>query len=210
MKKQGCIVRFGVIQYIHMDLRNKTDAEIVRAVLRGNKNAFPVLLDRHMDAVFKFAFRYMRNREDADDVTQEAFVRAWKNLRRFDTTKSFKTWLFTIAKNAALDILKKKRPLSFSQLGEEEGKLEALMAPYIDQPEMPDAIYDRKLVNEHLDFALALLPQNYRTVLTMRYQGNLKFREIAEELREPIDTVKSKHRRGLMMLRRFIGRKQAE
>lgn len=196
-----------MIEYIYMDLENKTDAEIVRAVLRGNKNAFPVLLDRHMNAVYKFAFRYMRNHEDADDVTQEAFVRAWKNLRRFDDTKNFKTWLFTIAKNAALDILKKKRPLSFSQLGEEEGRLEALIAPYTEQPELPDALYERKLVKADLVAALATLPQNYRTVLTMRYEGNLKFREIAEELREPIDTVKSKHRRGLMLLRKFIGKK---
>jgi RNA polymerase sigma-70 factor, ECF subfamily len=192
-----------------MEMNTKTDAALVRAVLRGDKNAFPVLLERHMDSVHKFAFRYVRNGEDADDVTQEAFVRAWKNLRRFDASKNFKTWLFTIAKNTALDILKKKRPLNFSQMAEEEDQLDALFAAHMDGPDLPDAIYERKLVKAELGAAVALLPANYQTVINMRYGNNLKFREIAEALDEPIDTVKSKHRRGLMMLRKFIRKEGA-
>jgi len=62
-----------------MDMTTKTDAELVRAVLRGDKNAFPVLISKHMESTHKFAFRYVHNGEDADDVTQEAFVRVWRN-----------------------------------------------------------------------------------------------------------------------------------
>ncbi|HEX4103959.1 MAG TPA: sigma-70 family RNA polymerase sigma factor [Candidatus Paceibacterota bacterium] len=192
-----------------MDTTIKTDAELVRAVLRGDKNAFPVLLERHMDSVYKFAFRYVRNGEDADDVTQEAFIRVWKNLKKFDTSKNFKTWLFTIAKNVALDILKKKKPLNFSQIAEEDEQLDAVFASHLESPELPDSLYERKLVKAGLGAALTTLPQNYQTVLTMRYEGNLKFREIAETLHEPIDTVKSKHRRGLMMLRKVVGKDKA-
>ena len=182
----------------------KTDSEIVKEVLAGNANAFAVLLRRHMDTLKAFAHRYLRDGHDAEDVTQEAFVRAWKNLKKFDTTKNFKTWLFTIAKNAALDVIKKKRPMRFSEIGEEEGKLDAFLAAYLDSGETPDMVTERHGLRATLNYALGTLPQNYRTVLAMRYNDNLKFREIAAALHEPIDTVKSKHRRGLMLLRKIV------
>jgi len=185
-----------------MDAR--TDAELIQAVLRGDKNAFPELLNRHLNAVHAFAYRYVRNGEDADDVAQEAFVRVWKNLKKFDQTKNFKTWLFTIAKNAALDLIKKKKPMSFSQIGQEDEALDAFLAPYLTGPELPDAAFERTMARAELKTALDALPVGYRTVLTMRYNDNLKFREIAEVLDEPIDTVKSKHRRGLMLLRKLV------
>jgi RNA polymerase sigma-70 factor (ECF subfamily) len=182
----------------------QTDVELVRAVLAGDKDAFPALLARHMDGVYRFAYRYLRHGEDAEDVTQETFVRAWKNLKRFDTTRNFKTWLFTITKNAALDLIKKKKPLLFSQISEEDDQLDMLLAPYVGTQELPDAVLGRKMVAADLERALGALPPGYRTVLAMRYRDHLKFREIAEALGEPIDTVKSKHRRGIILLRRVI------
>ncbi len=182
----------------------KTDSDIVKEILAGNAGAYTVLLDRHMQSVQAFAYRYLRNAHDAEDVTQEAFVRAWKNLKKFDTARNFKTWLFTIAKNASLDVIKKKHPLRFSEIGEEEGKLDAFLAPYLDSGETPDAMTERHGVREVLNYALGRLPKNYQTVLAMRYNDNLKFREIAAALDEPIDTVKSKHRRGLALLRKAV------
>ncbi|MGC9599230.1 MAG: sigma-70 family RNA polymerase sigma factor [Minisyncoccia bacterium] len=182
----------------------QTDAELVRAVLAGDKDAFPALLARHMDGVYRFAYRYLRHGEDAEDVTQETFVRAWRNLKRFDTTKNFKTWIFTIAKNAALDLIKKKKPLLFSQINEDDDQLDVLLAPYVGAQELPDTILQRKMVAADIERALGALPPGYRMVLAMRYRDHLKFREIAETLGEPIDTVKSKHRRGIILLRRVI------
>lgn len=182
----------------------KSDNQIVQEIREGNEGSYAVLLDRHLASVNAFAYRYLRNTHDAEDVAQETFVRAWKHLKQFDISKNFKTWLFTIAKNAALDLIKKKHPLRFSEIGEEEGKLDAFLAPYLDGGELPDAAADRVGLRETLNYALQTLPQSYRTVLAMRYAENLKFREIAEVLGEPIDTVKSKHRRGLMLLRRVV------
>ncbi len=182
----------------------QTDAELVRAVLAGDKDAFPALLARHMNGVYRFAYRYLRHGEDAEDITQETFVRAWKNLKRFDTTRNFKTWLFTIAKNAALDLIKKKKPLLFSQINEDDDQLDVLLAPYVGAQELPDALLQRKMVAADIERALGALPPGYRAVLAMRYHDHLKFREIAEALGEPIDTVKSKHRRGIILLRRVI------
>jgi RNA polymerase sigma-70 factor (ECF subfamily) len=182
----------------------KTDVAIIRSVLAGNKGEYRVLLDRHLKAVYAFAYRYVRNPHDAEDIAQEAFVRAWKNLKKFDQSRNFKTWLFAIAKNAALDLIKKKKPMPFSQISEESEKLDALLAPYIGVEELPSAAFERTVVKAALANKLGTLPPAYRTVLAMRYHDNLKFREIAEALGEPIDTVKSKHRRGLALLRNVV------
>lgn len=197
------IVRIPSRTYKPMEHQSieKTDNELVRAVLRGDDGAFAVLLDRHMSGVYRFAYRYLRDEDEASDITQEAFVRAWKNLKKFDASKSFKTWLFAIAKNAALDFIKKKKPLLFSRMSDDEEALDAMLSPYLGVPEFPDVAMDRTLARADLDRALDELPPAYRTVLAMRYYDHLKFREIAETLGESIDTVKSKHRRGLMLLR---------
>lgn len=187
----------------------RLDNDLVVAVLAGEQDAFAMLVDRHLPALYQFAYRYMRNPHDAEDVAQEAFVRSWKHLKKFDGTKNFKTWLFTIAKNAALDIIKKKKPLLFSQISEEEGKLDTFLAPYVVDLESPDIAFERALVKTELAEALAALPPAYRTVLGMRYNDNLKFREIAAALGEPIDTVKSKHRRGLALMRKIVARETA-
>jgi RNA polymerase sigma-70 factor (ECF subfamily) len=182
----------------------RTDSDLVVTALAGDQDAFAVLVDRHLPALYQFAYRYMRSAHDAEDVAQEAFVRSWKHLKKFDGTKNFKTWLFAIAKNAALDIIKKKKPLLFSQISEEEGRLETFLSPYVTDPESPDIAFERALVKTELAEALAMLPPSYQTVLGMRYNDNLKFREIAATLGEPIDTVKSKHRRGLALMRKIV------
>lgn len=187
-----------------MKSMDKTDIELVYATLHEDKNAFALIVDRYLDSVYQFAYRYVQDREEAEDVAQEAFVRAWKNLESFDTARNFKTWLFAIAKNAALDFLKKKKPLLFSRIIEDEERLDSFLAPYMGNAELPDEVFEGKLAAAEMGRALDTLPPAYRTVLSMRYHDNLKFREIAEALGEPIDTVKSKHRRGLMLLRKVM------
>lgn len=177
------------------------ERELIQHSLDGDQTAFGELIERHMRGLYLFAYQYVRNGADAEDVVQEAFFRAWKNLKSFDTGKNFKTWLFVIAKNISFDLLKKKKPVSFSQFTVDEEALDTYLASYLETPELPTDIFDRKLSASAVEAALAKLPQTYRTVLNMRYKNQLKFREIAEELGEPINTIKSKHYRGLALLR---------
>ena len=190
------------------DLPNKSmeisDTQLIVESIAGKEASFAELVSRHVSGVYKFAYRYVRDSQDAEDVAQETFFRAWKNLNKFDTSKNLRTWLFTIAKNAALDMLKKKRPLAFSKITETESELESFLAPYIATGEMPEASVDQKFLKGDIDAALAKLPPAYRAVLALRYNEHLKFREIAATLGEPIDTVKSKHRRGLALLRNVL------
>ena len=91
----------------------KSDAELIEAFLEGSDQGFATLLERHLPMVYRFVYRYLGNADDANDVTQETFIRAWKHIKKFDRGRSFKTWVMTIAKNASLDFIKKKKPLLF-------------------------------------------------------------------------------------------------
>jgi RNA polymerase sigma-70 factor (ECF subfamily) len=182
----------------------KTDRDLMIAALRGDHEAFALIVERYVSPIYKFSYRYVRNGPDAEDIAQETFVRVWKNLKKFDQAKNFKTWIFAIAKNASLDLLKKKKPMSFSQIGDEDDAVEAVLAPYVAVPDASGDAFDRGILKESFDVALAKLPSHYRDVMVMRYTDNLKFREIAERLHEPLDTIKSRHRRGLALLRGIV------
>lgn len=181
-----------------------TDTQLILESIAGKDESYAELVSRHLSGVYKFAYRYVRDAADAEDVAQETFLRAWKHLKKFDTTKNLRTWLFTIAKNTALDMLKKKKPLAFSKITEAESELESFLAPYVATGELAEVTLDRKFLKGDIDAALAKLPPAYRAVLALRYNEYLKFREIAATLGEPIDTVKSKHRRGLALLRNAL------
>ena len=190
--------------------RARDDAELIQSFLAGNDGGFSVLLDRYMPMVYRFVYRYLANADDASDVAQETFIRAWKHLKRFDQSRSFRTWILAIARNASLDFIKKKKPILFSQIEAGDVDLDAALAPHVASPELPDAMFDRMTAAHELESALTQLPIPYRVVLTLRYTEHLKFREIAEILQEPIDTVKSKHRRGLMHLKKLVPGLQTE
>ena len=89
----------------------------------------------------------------------------------------------------------------FSAIGDEDETIENALAPYIAEPSRQAELFDQAVLKENLDVALGKLPPHYRNVMVLRYRENLKFREIAETLHEPIDTVKSRHRRGLALLK---------
>ncbi len=204
---RACAARGIVIYSGYID---RMDEKLAIAAREGDDAAFAELIRRHADALFKFAYRYMRTEADAEDIAQETFVRAWRNLKKFDVEKGFRTWLFAIAKNAALDAIKKKKPFLFSQFGEDADVIDALI-PRASRngADSPDSLFDRKALRDRIAALFAALPLAYRKVFSLRYEDDLKFREIAKALGEPIDTVKSRHRRGLALLKELNDRGEA-
>lgn len=185
-------------------MEQKTDKELITAYLGGDEEAFKELVSRHMNNVYKFTYRYFGDRDKAEDATQETFVKAWKNIKRFDVDRKFITWLFAIAKNTCLDMLKKKAPATFSKI-EAEKKMD--MADLIqDESPLPDELFERSEKKEMISAVLQRIPVEYRMVLFLRYNDHLKFREIAEALNEPLNTIKSRHLRGLKILRKLMER----
>src|SRR3989344_3002747 len=87
---------------------NRSDAELVADHLSGNEKSLEVLIKRNLKPVYGFVYKYAGNAENSEDITQDVFVKMWKNLKRFDQNKNFRTWLFAIAKNSAIDFQEKK------------------------------------------------------------------------------------------------------
>src|SRR4030042_2524620 len=169
---------------------NKNDAQLVSHYLKGDEKSLEILIKNYLRPIYAFAYRYVSNFQDAEDITQEIFIKVWRNLKKFDKDKSFKTWIFSIAKNACIDFLRKKKTIPLAELENEIGKNDKFI-------ELMDMVQLLQSASEKL------LPK-YQTVLSLRYNDNLNFREIAEKLKEQLHTVKSRHRRALAMLKNLL------
>lgn len=181
-------------------MQDFSDKKLVENYLKGKESAIELLVSRHLKSVFGFVYHYVGDAKSAEDITQETFLKAWKNLKKFDKEKSFKTWIFTIAKNSSFDYLKKKKPLLFSQLQDADGK-----NPFVDNVKdkalMPNEVAERNILKNYFNEAINSLSEKYGIVLSLYYIDGFNFREIAEKLGESINTIKSRHRRGLAMVR---------
>lgn len=188
----------------------QTDNELIHASIRGDADAFAVLMNRYMQAVYSFAYRLVRNPDGAQDVTQETFIKVWKHRARFDASHSFKTWLFTIARNTAYDALKKKSAIPFSQWEEYQETQQQYESPraaesvIADQAPLPDELADARLQKEYIEKAIARLPLLYQTVVLLRYDSDLTFEEIGAVLDIPPNTAKSQYRRAVVKLRDYV------
>lgn len=177
--------------------------EIIGKFCKQDREAFDVLVREYAQTVYAFLFRYLGSRVNAEDISQEVFLRAWINAKRFDTAKNFKTWILTIAKNAALDFLKKKKEIPFSFFEDEEG--ENLLEDSISDDELlPDELFEKAKNAELLADSLKKLSPKQRMVLTLHFENDLTFAEIGEVLDEPLNTVKTRYRRALLELQNHL------
>ena len=184
---------------------NRTDSQLITAYLDGDRQSLDVLVARYFKTIYGFAARFAGNGEDAEDITQETFVKAWRHLKRFDPERNFKTWLFAIAKNTALDFLKKKRAVPFSAFKNAAGENGLLETLANSAPLAAEALERREAGDLVRNFLEKLSPAQ-RTTLALRYGNDLTFRAIAERLGEPLHTVKSRNRRALAALGKLLPR----
>jgi RNA polymerase sigma-70 factor (ECF subfamily) len=180
----------------------QSDKEIIENFLNGDDNCFSDILGRYLKPVYNFLYQLTSDNSAIDDLTQETFIKAWKNINKFDRNKNFKAWIFTIAKNTAYDYFKKKKTIPFSNFIDEEGnnKLENIS----DNGILPDEILDRKDAAEMMEKKLKEIPEKYRIILTLHYREDFSLYEIAEILDRPYNTIKSGHQRALKKLKKVM------
>lgn len=178
---------------------NLSDRQIIQNYLGGDEAAFSLLVKRYLKSVFNFLYQLARDRSIAEDLVQDTFLKAWKNLERFDQNRKFKTWLFAIAKNTAFDWLKKKKEIPFSNFVDEEGV--NFLEEIRDEEILADEILERKDIILELEKALEKIPEYYRAIILLHYKEDFTLHEIAEIIGEPYNTIKSRHQRGLMRLK---------
>ncbi len=164
-------------------VETETEAELVYLAQHGDRNAFGELVRRHYQGVVRVVYSMCGDAGLAEDATQEAFIRAWVNLPSFQPTAPLKSWLYRIAINAALDVLRKKP---------EESLEESQVTMITDPSQSPESALLEKervaLVRE----AMKDLPEASRSVLVLREYGELSYQEIAKVLDVPIGTVMSR------------------
>jgi RNA polymerase sigma-70 factor (ECF subfamily) len=168
------------------------DRELVSRVLAGMPSDFRVIVERHQQSVFRFALGLLGNREEAEDVTQEAFLAAFANLAGYDSSRAlFSTWLFTIARNRCFNLLKHRRPIASHELDS------------IADVTPLDPIVSQEL-SQQLDRALAALPVEQRSAFVLAEIEQLPYAEIAQIDRTSVGTVKSRVHRAKQRLQSLL------
>jgi RNA polymerase sigma-70 factor (ECF subfamily) len=173
---QGSIIVIDTIQI--------TEEQIVNQAKQGDRGAFGELVNRYYDSVIRVVYRLCGDMQLAQDAAQEAFIRAWVKLPEYQPRAPFKNWLFRIAVNVALDVLRKSPEESIAE--EDQFVLEAQKTPN------PETAYLEKEQADIMQTAIRSLPEAARTVLVLREYSQLTYDEIANVLDIPIGTVMSR------------------
>ncbi|KWW13054.1 RNA polymerase subunit sigma [Peribacillus simplex] len=178
--------------------------ERINQVVKGDHNAFGEIVELYKDKVFQICFRMLGNRQEAEDLAQEAFVRAFVNIRSFNIDMKFSTWLYRIATNLCIDRLRKKKPdyyLDAEVAGTEGLNMYSQLASNMAKPEEEAESLE---LQETIQEEIMKLPEKYRSVIVLKYIEELSLKEISEILDLPVGTVKTRIHRGREALRKQL------
>jgi len=173
----------------------KIEAEIIAKVLKGDRQAYAMLVDEYKSPIYNLAYRMTANVEDADDLTQETFIRAYQYLWRYDPRKKFFTWLYTLAFNLIKNHLRKNKKEKLSE------KLNA--SSLTDSNPSPE---EKMIGDQEISSYLLLLEDELRALLIMKYQQELSLEEIAVITGKSLSAVKMRIYRGLERLKELMQR----
>jgi RNA polymerase sigma-70 factor, ECF subfamily len=168
---------------------------------RGDLDALSALLARYQNRLYRYLLRMVRQPAEAEDLFQQTWLRVAEKIHSYDQRRNFEAWLFTLARNLAIDHLRRVRPESLDEPIGDGGSGESAATRLVSH-ETP--ALDRVLARERssrLADAMEMLPVIQREVLTLRFEEEMKLEEIAEILGAPLSTVKTRLRRGLEHLR---------
>lgn len=179
------------------------DLKVIERALNGESKAYAELLDRYRDSVYYVMLRMINNPSDAEDLTIEAFGKAFNNLSRYTPTHAFSTWLFRIATNNCIDFMRRKSqsPRPFDHDEGEEDEMEATVPSDIRAPD--EVMIDRESAAVLNRIVKSLKPR-YRRLIELRYFEDYSYEEIATELSLPIGTVKARLFRAKVLILNMI------
>ena len=188
----------------HLSDKAQLDFRLVEAALTGEEKAFAKLMSRYKDAIYFMLLKMVNNKNDAEDLTLEAFGKAFKNLHQYSPNYAFSTWLFKIATNNCIDFLRKRRGVYVSiESNQENGDNDPPIKLRSTEPDPEEkliriqkAILMRRIVHR--------LKPRYRILVELRYFREFSYEEIAKELNLPLGTVKAQLFRAREMLFKMI------
>ncbi|HET7225304.1 MAG TPA: sigma-70 family RNA polymerase sigma factor [Candidatus Eisenbacteria bacterium] len=189
----------------------ESDGDLVRRCLAGDEQAYRELIARYRRQVYSLALRMVRVAEDAEDLTQETFVRMFRALERYDPARPFGAWLHTITARLAIDHIRRRRmrPLPLQAHDADTGEERTIDIE--DLGPGPDVLAVHAEEERAARDLIDTLPAHYRVVVAMRHQQDLSYEEIAEALHLPLGTVKARiHRARALLKERLEARGELE
>lgn len=196
LKKKGSSRIFGDGHAIERrsELRDMGDSELVQAFIDGEERAFGELVGRYDNRLLNFVYRTVGDRERAQDLVQETFVRVYRHIERFDQTKKFSTWIYTIAGNLAKNELRNRsrNPLVLFQAIKKNWDSDHRPLEWEDTAYKPDDLYRKRFLKEKVEAAVQELPEHHRVVFVLRELEGKTYEEIADITGCNLGTVKSR------------------
>ncbi len=182
----------------------ENDTVLISEALKGSQKAYAELEGRYRSAIFHIVYKIVREKDTADDLVQETFMKAFASLASYRPEYRFSTWLYKIAANSSIDFLRKKRIKALSldqEIETGEGKVEIEVADYSYHPEQ-DMV--RKQQRVSIEEAIDSLPDKYREVIVFRHKEDKSYEEIADLLHIPVGTVKARIFRARELLKKKL------
>ena len=179
---------------VREQLRALDDAGVVTMFLDGEERAFAELVERYQTRLLNFIYRTIGDREKAEDLVQEVFIRVYRHLHRFDRSKKFSTWIYTIASNLAKNELRNRsrNPLVLFQTIRKNWQEDDRPLQFEDSSTRPDDLYRKRHLRELVESSVAQLPEHHREVFVLRELEGKSYEEIAEITATNLGTVKSR------------------
>ncbi|MEE9554333.1 MAG: sigma-70 family RNA polymerase sigma factor, partial [candidate division Zixibacteria bacterium] len=180
------------------------DQALVKMALAGDQKAYKELFDMHRQSIFHIAVKIVRNAEEAKDLVQETFIKAFGSLKTYDSTYRFSTWLYKIAANCSIDSIRKRRIHALSldkPISTKDGDVQMEVADYTYHPER-DLYAKRKRLG--IEEAIEELPEKYKEVIVLRHKEDKAYEEIASHLKVPVGTVKARIFRARELLKKKL------
>ncbi len=173
------------------DPSDQEDLQKVREFLNGDTSSFEFLFDKYRERIHSVAFRFVKDKEDALEVTQEVFIRAYQGLEKFKTDSKFFTWLYRIAVNRSIDFIRSRKARPTVEMPHtEDGPLSAHIAD--QRIEEPSVNTERKEISEHVLEAVNMLSEKHRAVFLLHAVEQLSYKEIADIVGCSLGTVMSR------------------
>jgi RNA polymerase sigma-70 factor (ECF subfamily) len=175
-------------------LADLADNELVARFLDGNGLAFPELVGRYQSRLLNFIYRTIGDRDRAEDLVQETFIRVYRHLHRFDQTKKFSTWIYTIASNLAKNELRNRsrNPLVLFQTIKKNWEADHRPLQWEDPSYRPDDLFRKRHLRDMVERAVEQLPEHHRAVFVLREMEGKTYEEISEITGVNLGTVKSR------------------
>jgi len=183
-----------------------SDEQLVALTLQGEQAAFNIIVERYQKQIFSLAYRLRNDYDEARDLAQEAFIRVYQQLPGFDQSRKFFPWMYRVAQNTCINVLHSlpKESLNLDEYYERyEPEAEGISGDPLA------VLQEREKANEFTSM-LRSLPEQYRTVILLKYLEGLSYREISERLELPESTVEARLHRGRNYLRNLIQKQRAQ